>query len=134
MTPIETILQEMEGLLRCDACQGKCLIDEKPCDGCACTGFFIPEFSTLLPRLRAALASQPVTMTEEEVEAMGPDRNYYPGCGDNSCLVFKPQGMGTNGGCRCYSDPRKASKAIQILWNRMQFLARHIQGKEGVKP
>lgn len=23
------------------------------------------------------------------------------GCGDNSCLVKKPTGMGTNGGCRC---------------------------------
>lgn len=23
------------------------------------------------------------------------------GCGDHSCLVLKPKGMGTNGGCRC---------------------------------
>jgi hypothetical protein len=25
----------------------------------------------------------------------------YVGCGDNSCLFVKPQGMATNGGCRC---------------------------------
>jgi hypothetical protein len=24
------------------------------------------------------------------------------GCGDNSCLVKKPVGMATNGGCRCF--------------------------------
>lgn len=23
------------------------------------------------------------------------------GCGDNSCLIKKPDGMATNGGCRC---------------------------------
>ncbi len=23
------------------------------------------------------------------------------GCGDNSCLIKKPVGMATNGGCRC---------------------------------
>ena len=23
------------------------------------------------------------------------------GCGDNSCVLVKPVGMGTNGGCRC---------------------------------
>jgi len=25
----------------------------------------------------------------------------FQGCGDNSCLVKKPKGMATNGGCRC---------------------------------
>lgn len=25
----------------------------------------------------------------------------HAGCGDNSCLFVKPQGMATNGGCRC---------------------------------
>ena len=25
----------------------------------------------------------------------------YVGCGDNSCLFKKPEGMATNGGCRC---------------------------------
>ena len=24
------------------------------------------------------------------------------GCGDNSCMVHKPSGMATNGGCRCW--------------------------------
>ncbi|MCO8609680.1 hypothetical protein KGP95_13295 [Burkholderia multivorans] len=29
------------------------------------------------------------------------------GCGDGGCLIRKPQGMHTNGGCRCYRDSMK---------------------------
>ena len=25
----------------------------------------------------------------------------YRGCGDHSCIINKPEGQGTNGGCRC---------------------------------
>jgi hypothetical protein len=35
------------------------------------------------------------------------------GCGDNSCVVAKPRGMATNGGCRC--DERKLRRAVQLL-------------------
>jgi hypothetical protein len=28
------------------------------------------------------------------------------GCGDSSCIVKRPVGMCTNGGCRCFSDLR----------------------------
>ena len=27
------------------------------------------------------------------------------GCTDGGCVIFKPKGMHTNGGCRCYRDP-----------------------------
>ena len=31
-------------------------------------------------------------------------------CGDNSCHLDKPEGMGTNGGCRCLKDLPTAQK------------------------
>lgn len=37
------------------------------------------------------------------------------GCSDHSCLIRKPEGMGTNGGCRCHTDRSKASIIIQRL-------------------
>ena len=35
------------------------------------------------------------------------------GCGDNSCLIRKPGGMATNGGCRC--EVRSLRFAVQAL-------------------
>lgn len=35
------------------------------------------------------------------------------GCGDNSCIVAKPKGMATNGGCRC--DERRLRLAVMAL-------------------
>lgn len=29
------------------------------------------------------------------------------GCGDHSCYLLKPEGMGTNGSCRCYGNRSK---------------------------
>ena len=34
---------------------------------------------------------------EESAEALG-------GCSDGNCVIHKPKGMHTNGGCRCASD------------------------------
>jgi hypothetical protein len=34
------------------------------------------------------------------------------GCGDGNCLIVKPEGQHTNGGCRCYSDRMKAQRAM----------------------
>jgi len=36
----------------------------------------------------------------------------YNGCGNHSCLVKKPKGQGTNAGCMCYRDNKRARKAI----------------------
>lgn len=35
------------------------------------------------------------------------------GCGDHSCVVAPPNGMGTNGGCRC--DERDLRRAVRVL-------------------
>lgn len=44
------------------------------------------------------------------------------GCGDHSCIVAPPKGMGTNGGCRCdHRDLRRAVMALRI--QRQQMLA-----------
>jgi hypothetical protein len=47
------------------------------------------------------------------------------GCGDHGCLIEKPEGMGTNGGCRCHLDRHKASMIVQ----RLAFLRRQAEEK-----
>lgn len=47
------------------------------------------------------------------------------GCADNSCLVAKPQGPGTNGGCRC--EERKLRLALQWWRRRAEFLQITVQ-------
>ncbi len=38
------------------------------------------------------------------------------GCGDHSCLLKRPKGMATNGGCRCFdslpADERRAMRRV----------------------
>ena len=36
------------------------------------------------------------------------------GCGDSACLVKKPKGMATNGGCRCIRADTPLSDALKI--------------------
>lgn len=43
------------------------------------------------------------------------------GCGDNSCLVRKPRGMATNGGCRC----------LERLADSQQSGWRPVEGQRG---
>jgi len=45
------------------------------------------------------------------------------GCGDGNCVIERPKGQHTNGGCRCYSDRRKASRAMA----RAHFFAEEIR-------
>lgn len=42
---------------------------------------------------------------EQGMEAIG-------GCGDGNCVIVRPQGMHTNGGCRCSEDRHKARRAM----------------------
>lgn len=42
------------------------------------------------------------------------------GCGDHSCVVAPPRGMGTNGGCRC--DERDLRRAVLSLRNQLTAL------------
>ncbi|MDT6962881.1 hypothetical protein QTN24_15380 [Cupriavidus sp. SZY C1] len=40
-------------------------------------------------------------------------RDTVGGCTDGGCLVKKPTGMHTNGGCKCHKDPLKATR---MMW------------------
>lgn len=42
------------------------------------------------------------------------------GCGDHSCVVAPPSGMGTNGGCRC--DERALRMAVSALKQQRQCM------------
>ena len=35
-------------------------------------------------------------------------------CGDNSCLLDKPSGQGTNGGCRCINSRMTTSEILRV--------------------
>jgi hypothetical protein len=61
-------------------------------------------------------------MLREQIERMRRDPPDVPfhAC-DNSCVVARPNGMATNGGCRC--DERTLRRAVQ--WWRGK--ARHLQ-------
>lgn len=52
----------------------------------------------VVERLQAA-----VDMLKRDIVRMTADPGDMPvtGCGDNSCVVARPGGMATNGGCRC---------------------------------
>ena len=47
------------------------------------------------------------------------------GCGDNSCVVAKPGGMGTNGGCCC--EARELRHALSFWKRRAGFLEQSIR-------
>lgn len=34
------------------------------------------------------------------------------GCSDGACVIIRPKGMHTNGGCRCYHDKIKAQRMM----------------------
>lgn len=38
--------------------------------------------------------------------------NVVGSCGDGGCLVKRPVGMHTNGGCRCWTDKMKAQRMM----------------------
>lgn len=42
------------------------------------------------------------------------------GCGDHSCVVASPKGMGTNGGCRC--DEQALRRAVNALKQQRQCM------------
>lgn len=47
-------------------------------------------------------------------------RDHVGGCSDGGCLVKKPTGMHTNGGCRCHKDTIKAAR---MMWAGDQLFA-----------
>lgn len=48
---------------------------------------------------------------------------------DNSCIVARPQGMATNGGCHC--DERTLRRAVQWLWMKVRFLTESMRLMRG---
>lgn len=50
--------------------------------------------------------------TTDEITRLREALNDIGGCGDGNCLIVKPTGMHTNGGCRCYRDPIKMQRTI----------------------
>jgi len=62
-----------------------------------------------------------------QIESLRVNHGEYPyhGCGDNSCIIIQPQGMGTNGGCRC--GERELRRAVLWLHRKVQFQALSIQ-------
>ena len=52
---------------------------------------------------------------------------------DNSCVVARPKGMSTNGGCRC--DENKLRNVVMHLRARLDFLTATIQElRDGCRP
>jgi len=56
-----------------------------------------------IERLRGAL-----DMLDQQSEALG-------GCSDGSCVIHRPKGMHTNGGCRCWDDRDKMRRWTQYV-------------------
>lgn len=46
------------------------------------------------------------------------------GCGDGGCIVVRPQGQHTNGGCRCSRDHFKMQKVIHAYRSYRKSLQR----------
>jgi hypothetical protein len=67
----------------------------------------IAAFIARLPRAAAALAA-----FDEDLARIG-------GCTDGGCVIVKPRGMHTNGGCKCPRDQIKMQHYIQAV-NRMR--------------
>lgn len=68
---------------------------------------------TVMPtELRMALF-EALSLGAESVRAAPPIE--LEGCGDGSCIVARPKGMHTNGGCRC--DERRLRMAVHA-WRR----------------
>jgi hypothetical protein len=57
-------------------------------------------------------------MKQAECERWAED---FTGCSDHSCIVRRPTGMGTNGGCRC------RPSILHVVMRRMK---RHIEHLE----
>lgn len=41
-------------------------------------------------------------------------RDILGGCTDGGCVVKKPKGMHTNGGCKCATDSRTAQRMMHL--------------------
>lgn len=67
----------------------------------------------------------------KQIASMLADPGDFPftGCGDNSCIVARPSGMATNGGCRC--DVHRLRSALNYWRRRSVFLEETIRIMKG---
>lgn len=64
---------------------------------------------------------------QKQLEEIKKEPQDFPvtGCGDNSCLIEKPHGMATNGGCRC--ELFKFQRAFRWQKRKILFLQETIK-------
>lgn len=55
----------------------------------------------LVAQLVAPFVEAEASRVRHEMDLGDRDPSAVGGCGDNSCVVERPRGMATNGGCRC---------------------------------
>lgn len=69
------------------------------------------------PRIRSALLPPvPVNSYEEmraALEAYDAGMHHIGSCGDGGCLIERPKGQHTNGGCQCSHNKSRAQRAMQ---------------------
>ena len=46
------------------------------------------------------------------------------GCTDGGCIIVRPKGMHTNGGCRCYGDKMKMQRYVHAT-TQLRFAIRN---------
>lgn len=52
-----------------------------------------------------------------------PDETPMVGCTDNHCVIRRPKGMGTNGGCKCHKqNPQGMLAALMFHRRRGEYL------------
>jgi len=51
---------------------------------------------------------------EQILEAWNKALTVVGGCGDGNCVVLRPKGMHTNGGCRCHEDRMKSRRVMSL--------------------
>ena len=52
------------------------------------------------------------------------------GWGDHSCLFVRPQGLGTNGGCRCAREPGRLAHNVRVLRRQRDELLAALKAQE----
>lgn len=61
----------------------------------------------------------PLDTINNAIEELDQRLAQIGGCGDGNCLVVRPKGMHTNGGCRCLREDKY--KAERVVYNYQRF-------------
>ena len=143
--------EEMDNIgVTCPTCYGKGTVYSRPacrgggqvvgmdgrceCPTCAGCGRVVPasEIARLLEEADVAEsavrardeARAEVERLTEEIAALHSDEGppWEHGCGDSSCLIEKPKGMATNGGCRCFDvfPSRRKGRVLYMAFARLR--------------